>query len=384
DHRGGEGLHDLRRGGEVRRREGHPGRDGPVATFAERGRGGYGRHQRGDSRSLGNRQGRHRHQGWTDRGHREGRQSGCAIGRHHHHRTRDGGDRRRGKDRHRRGHRHARSLHLPAAVRRGALLRPHHPDGRRNRARGGHHGHHLHAGAVAHPADDRGGGCLPGESRLLREGERGLLARSPRADRGGGVWARGPPGTALAAIDSCLSVADELDVQVLIHTDTLNEGGFVERTIEAFKGRTIHSFHSEGAGGGHAPDIIKVCGELNVLPASTTPTRPYTVNTLEEALDMVMVTHHLDRRIPEDLAFAESRIRKETIAAEDILHDIGALSIMSSDSQAMGRIGEVISRTWQTAHKMKKQFGQRPEEKGDNDNFRVRRYISKYTVNPAI
>jgi urease subunit alpha len=187
-----------------------------------------------------------------------------------------------------------------------------------------------------------------------------------------------------AAIDACLSVADELDVQVLIHTDTLNESGFVERTIEAFKGRTIHSFHSEGAGGGHAPDIIKVCGELNVLPASTTPTRPYTVNTLEEALDMVMVTHHLDRRIPEDLAFAESRIRKETIAAEDLLHDLGALSIMSSDSQAMGRVGEVITRTWQTAHKMKKQFGQRPEEKGDNDNFRARRYVSKYTINPAI
>src|SRR5215470_10558565 len=187
-----------------------------------------------------------------------------------------------------------------------------------------------------------------------------------------------------AAIDSCLSVADELDVQVLIHTDTLNEGGFVERTIEAFKGRTIHSFHSEGAGGGHAPDIIKVCGELNVLPASTTPTRPYTVNTLEEALDMVMVTHHLDRRIPEDLAFAESRIRRETIAAEDILHDLGALSIMSSDSQAMGRVGEVIIRTWQTADKMKKQFVRLPEEKGGNDNFRARRYVAKYTINPAI
>src|SRR5262245_48991876 len=187
-----------------------------------------------------------------------------------------------------------------------------------------------------------------------------------------------------AAIDACLSVADELDVQVLIHTDTLNEGGFVERTIEAFKGRTIHSFHSEGAGGGHAPDIIKVCGEANVLPASTTPTRPYTVNTREEALDMVMVTHHLDRRIPEDLAFAESRIRKETIAAEDLLHDLGALSIMSSDSQAMGRVGEVIIRTWQAADKMKKQFGRLAGEKGDNDNFRARRYIAKYTINPAI
>jgi urease subunit alpha len=187
-----------------------------------------------------------------------------------------------------------------------------------------------------------------------------------------------------SAIDCCLSVAEEMDVQVLIHTDTLNESGFVETTIAAFKGRTIHSFHTEGAGGGHAPDIIKVCGEPNVIPSSTTPTRPYTVNTLEEALDMVMITHHLDRRIPEDLAFAESRIRNETIAAEDILHDLGALSIMSSDSQAMGRVGEVIIRTWQTADKMKRQFGRLAEEKGENDNFRARRYISKYTINPAI
>jgi urease subunit alpha len=191
-------------------------------------------------------------------------------------------------------------------------------------------------------------------------------------------------GTTPAAIDCCLSVADDMDIQVLIHTDTLNESGFVENTIAAFKGRTIHTFHTEGAGGGHAPDIIKVCGAPNVIPSSTTPTRPYTVNTLEEALDMVMVTHHLDRRIPEDLAFAESRIRKETIAAEDILHDLGALSIMSSDSQAMGRAGEVIIRTWQTADKMRKQFGRRAEEKGDNDNFRARRYVAKYTINPAI
>jgi urease subunit alpha len=191
-------------------------------------------------------------------------------------------------------------------------------------------------------------------------------------------------GTTPAAIDCCLSVADDMDIQVLIHTDTLNESGFVEDTIAAFKGRTIHTFHTEGAGGGHAPDIIKVCGSANVIPSSTGPTRPYTVNTLEEALDMVMVTHHLDRRIPEDLAFAESRIRKETIAAEDILHDLGALSIMSSDSQAMGRAGEVILRTWQTADKMKKQFGRRAEEKGDNDNFRARRYVAKYTINPAI
>jgi len=191
-------------------------------------------------------------------------------------------------------------------------------------------------------------------------------------------------GTTPAAIDCCLSVADDMDIQVLIHTDTLNESGYVENTIAAFKGRTIHTLHTEGAGGGHAPDIIKVCGSLNVIPSSTGPTRPYTVNTLEEALDMVMVTHHLDRRIPEDLAFAESRIRKETIAAEDILHDLGALSIMSSDSQAMGRAGEVIIRTWQTADKMKKQFGRRAEEKGDNDNFRARRYVAKYTINPAI
>jgi len=191
-------------------------------------------------------------------------------------------------------------------------------------------------------------------------------------------------GTTPAAIDCCLSVADDMDIQVLIHTDTLNESGFVENTIAAFKGRTIHTFHTEGAGGGHAPDIIKVCSSPNVIPSSTGPTRPYTVNTLEEALDMVMVTHHLDRRIPEDLAFAESRIRKETIAAEDILHDLGALSIMSSDSQAMGRVGEVIIRTWQTADKMKRQFGRRPEEKRDNDNFRARRYVAKYTINPAI
>jgi urease subunit alpha len=191
-------------------------------------------------------------------------------------------------------------------------------------------------------------------------------------------------GTTPAAIDCCLSVADKMDIQVLIHTDTLNESGFVDQTIAAFKGRTIHTFHTEGAGGGHAPDIIKVCGEAYVIPSSTTPTRPYTVNTLDEALDMLMITHHLDRRVPEDVAFAESRIRKETIAAEDILHDMGALSIMSSDSQAMGRVGEVVIRTWQTADKMKHQFGQLSEEKGSNDNFRARRYVAKYTINPAI
>ena len=191
-------------------------------------------------------------------------------------------------------------------------------------------------------------------------------------------------GTTPAAIDCCLSVADDMDVQVMIHTDTLNESGFVENTMAAVKGRTIHAFHTEGAGGGHAPDIIKICGDANVLPASTNPTRPYTVNTLEEHLDMLMVCHHLDKSIPEDVAFAESRIRRETIAAEDILHDMGAFSIIASDSQAMGRVGEVLIRTWQTADKMKKQRGKLSEEKGDNDNFRVRRYIAKYTINPAI
>ena len=191
-------------------------------------------------------------------------------------------------------------------------------------------------------------------------------------------------GTTPAAIDCCLSVADDYDVQVMIHTDTLNESGFVEDTIAAFKGRTIHAFHTEGAGGGHAPDIIKVAGLPNVLPSSTNPTRPFTRNTIDEHLDMLMVCHHLDPAIPEDLAFAESRIRKETIAAEDILHDIGALSMMSSDSQAMGRVGEVIIRTWQTADKMKKQRGRLAEEKGDHDNARVKRYIAKYTINPAI
>ena len=191
-------------------------------------------------------------------------------------------------------------------------------------------------------------------------------------------------GTTPAAIDCCLSVADALDVQVMIHTDTLNESGFVEDTVAAFRGRTIHAFHTEGAGGGHAPDIIKVCGLPNVLPSSTNPTRPYTVNTIAEHLDMLMVCHHLDASIPEDIAFAESRIRKETIAAEDILHDMGAFSIIASDSQAMGRVGEVIIRTWQTADKMKRQRGRLKEETGDNDNFRVRRYVAKYTINPAI
>ncbi|MET1025945.1 MAG: urease subunit alpha [Dongiaceae bacterium] len=190
-------------------------------------------------------------------------------------------------------------------------------------------------------------------------------------------------GTTPAAIDNCLSVAEVMDVQVAIHTDTLNESGFCEDTIAAFKGRTIHAFHTEGAGGGHAPDIIRLCGIDHVLPSSTNPTRPFTVNTVDEHLDMLMVCHHLDKRIAEDVAFAESRIRRETIAAEDILHDLGAMSMMSSDSQAMGRIGEVIIRTWQTAHKMKQQRGALPGE-GNNDNLRVKRYIAKYTINPAI
>jgi urease subunit alpha len=192
-------------------------------------------------------------------------------------------------------------------------------------------------------------------------------------------WGSTPP-----AIDCCLGVADQYDVQVAIHTDTLNESGFVDDSIAAFKGRTIHTYHTEGAGGGHAPDIIRVCGESNVLPSSTNPTRPLTVNTLDEHLDMLMVCHHLDRNIPEDVAFAESRIRQETIAAEDILHDLGAISMISSDSQAMGRVGEVVARTWQTAHKMRQQRGRLANEQDDNDNVRARRYIAKYTINPAI
>jgi urease subunit alpha len=191
-------------------------------------------------------------------------------------------------------------------------------------------------------------------------------------------------GTTPAAIDCCLGVAEEHDIQVTIHTDTLNESGFVEASINAFKGRTIHTYHTEGAGGGHAPDIIRVCGQPNVLPSSTNPTRPYTVNTLDEHLDMLMVCHHLDKNLPEDVAFAESRIRGQTIAAEDVLHDLGAISMISSDSQAMGRIGEVITRTWQTADQMKHQRGRLPQETGNNDNFRIKRYIAKYTINPAI
>ncbi len=191
-------------------------------------------------------------------------------------------------------------------------------------------------------------------------------------------------GTTPAAIDNCLSIAEEMDVQVAIHSDTLNESGFVETTLDAFKGRTIHTFHTEGAGGGHAPDIIRAAGHPNVLPSSTNPTRPFTINTIDEHLDMLMVCHHLDPAIAEDVAFAESRIRRETIAAEDILHDLGAFAMMSSDSQAMGRVGEVVIRTWQTAHKMKVQRGPLPEDSARNDNFRIKRYIAKYTINPAL
>ncbi|MFI5351197.1 MAG: urease subunit alpha, partial [Elusimicrobiota bacterium] len=191
-------------------------------------------------------------------------------------------------------------------------------------------------------------------------------------------------GTTPSTIDCCLGVAEQEDVQVTIHTDTLNESGFVDDSIAAFRGRTIHTYHTEGAGGGHAPDIIKVCGEANVLPSSTNPTRPFTVNTLDEHLDMLMVCHHLDKNLPEDVSFAESRIRGETIAAEDILHDLGAISMFSSDSQAMGRVGETIMRCWQTAHKMRLQRGSLSGEQGDNDNLRVRRYLAKYTINPAI
>jgi urease subunit alpha len=219
----------------------------------------------------------------------------------------------------------------------------------------------------------KGNSSLPGG--LIEQIEAGAIGLKLHED-----W-----GTTPAAIDACLTVADQYDVQVAIHTDTLNESGFVEATIAAFKGRTIHTFHTEGAGGGHAPDILRVVGHPNVLPSSTNPTRPFTVNTLSEHLDMLMVCHHLDPNIPEDVAFAESRIRAETIAAEDILHDTGAISMMSSDSQAMGRIGEVICRTWQTAHKMKAQRGPLPQDAGSqNDNFRARRYIAKYTINPAL
>jgi urease subunit alpha len=227
---------------------------------------------------------------------------------------------------------------------------------------------------------------LPMNIGLLGKGNASLPSALEEQIRAGamGLKLHEDWGTTPAAIDCCLSVADEHDVQVAIHTDTLNESGFVEDTFAAFKGRTIHTYHTEGAGGGHAPDIIKACGEANVLPSSTNPTRPYTINTVDEHLDMLMVCHHLHASIPEDVAFAESRIRRETIAAEDILHDLGAFSMISSDSQAMGRVGEVVIRTWQTAHKMKVQRGGLPEDPARHDNFRIKRYVAKYTINPAI
>ena len=238
------------------------------------------------------------------------------------------------------------------------------------------HVHRMLQAAEAFPMNlgflGKGNASLP--APLVEQVEAGAIGLKLHED-----W-----GTTPAAIDNCLSVADAMDVQVAIHTDTLNESGFVETTLAAFKGRTIHTYHTEGAGGGHAPDIIKACGEANVLPSSTNPTRPYTVNTIDEHLDMLMVCHHLDPAIAEDVAFAESRIRRETIAAEDILHDLGAFSMLSSDSQAMGRVGEVIIRTWQTAHKMKAQRGALPPDSARHDNFRVKRYIAKYTINPAI
>ena len=227
---------------------------------------------------------------------------------------------------------------------------------------------------------------LPMNFGLLGKGNASLPAPLEEQVRAGvmGLKLHEDWGTTPAAIDNCLSVADRFDVQVAIHTDTLNESGFVEDTLAAFKGRAIHTYHTEGAGGGHAPDIIKACGVAHVLPSSTNPTRPYTVNTIDEHLDMLMVCHHLDPGIAEDVAFAESRIRRETIAAEDILHDLGAFSMISSDSQAMGRVGEVVTRTWQTAHKMKTQRGPLPQDGARNDNFRARRYVAKYTINPAI
>jgi urease subunit alpha len=227
---------------------------------------------------------------------------------------------------------------------------------------------------------------LPMNFGLLGKGNASLPAPLDEQVRAGamGLKLHEDWGTTPAAIDNCLEVADRFDVQVAIHTDTLNESGFVEDTLAAFKGRSIHTYHTEGAGGGHAPDIIKACGVAHVLPSSTNPTRPYTVNTIDEHLDMLMVCHHLDPAIAEDVAFAESRIRRETIAAEDILHDLGAFSMISSDSQAMGRVGEVVTRTWQTAHKMKLQRGPLAQDSARNDNFRARRYVAKYTINPAI
>ncbi|WP_308419548.1 urease subunit alpha [Chitinimonas koreensis] len=335
---------------------------------------------------MGRGQGRHRPQARPHQRHRQGRQPRHPARRRHRHRRRHRDHRRRGADRHRRRHRQPYPLHLPAADRRGAGQRRHHPDrGGTGPATGTNattvtpgrwHMARMLQAADGFPVNlgftGKGNASLPGP--LREQVEAGAIGLKLHED-----W-----GTTPAAIDNCLAVADELDVQVAIHTDTLNESGFVETTLAAFKGRTIHTYHTEGAGGGHAPDIIKACGEPNVLPSSTNPTRPYTVNTLDEHLDMLMVCHHLDPAIAEDVAFAESRIRRETIAAEDILHDLGAFSMISSDSQAMGRVGEVVIRTWQTADKMRRQRGPLAEDAAGNDNFRARRYIAKYTINPAI
>ena len=331
-------------------------------------------------------QSRYRHPRRPHQRDRQSRQPRHPARRRYRDRAGDRSDRRRGPHRHRRRHQLAHPLHLPAAGR-GGILQRHHDNARgRHRPRCRHRGNDLHAGPVAFGPDMQAAEGLPVNLGFFGKGN----ASDPRAlvemvEAGAcGLKLHEDWGTTPAAIDTCLAVAEQLDIAVAIHTDTLNESGFVEDTIAAFKGRNIHAFHTEGAGGGHAPDIIKLCGLPNVLPSSTNPTRPFTVNTVDEHLDMLMVCHHLDPRIPEDVAFAESRIRRETIAAEDILHDLGAFSMMSSDSQAMGRAGEVIIRTWQTADKMKRQRGRLPEDSDRSDNFRAKRYIAKYTINPAL
>ncbi|EFI30430.1 predicted protein [Mycobacterium tuberculosis 94_M4241A] len=340
---------------------------------------------------MGNHQGRHRDSRWPHRRDRKGRQS------RHHDRCASGSRRRavhrnhqrQPSNRHRRHRRLSRALDLSADHRR-SLGRGHHHDHRRwHRTRRGHQGHHSHSRRVA-PGPDAGvTGRLAGELRAARQGKHRESRRTVGQLRGGasGFKLHEDWGSTPAAIDTCLAVADVAGVQVALHSDTLNETGFVEDTIGAIAGRSIHAYHTEGAGGGHAPDIITVAAQPNVLPSSTNPTRPHTVNTLDEHLDMLMVCHHLNPRIPEDLAFAESRIRPSTIAAEDVLHDMGAISMIGSDSQAMGRVGEVVLRTWQTAHVMKARRGALegdPSGSQAADNNRVRRYIAKYTICPAI
>ena len=299
----------------------------------------------------------------------------------------DRSDRGREPDRDRGRHRQPHPFHFAAAGLRGALERHHHHDRRRHGACHRNQRHHLYAGRLESGADAGSRRRLADELRISRQGQRQhRRSRLTEQVRAGacGLKLHEDWGTTPAAIDACLRVADDMDVQVAIHTDTINEAGFVEDTIAAIAGRAIHTYHTEGAGGGHAPDIIRIAALPHILPSSTNPTRPYTVNTIAEHLDMLMVCHHLNPLVPEDVAFAESRIRPETIAAEDILHDLGVFSMISSDSQAMGRIGEVVTRTWQTAHKMKTQRGALPEDSARNDNFRVRRYVAKYTINPAM